>query len=117
MGGRGGGPNSSALGQALKEAAAPAAQPSAVDQIIDAMSRATRKEVFGGKMIVGMFDLREQLSALGWNREKQDAELIKASRQRKLILAPYTNQKVLIPRDREAALRLGGENKGLVMEP
>lgn len=112
MGGRGG------SGRSIAAPAAPTVVAEApIDQILNAMRNAARQVEFGGKLLVGMYDLRQQLSKLGWDRERQDAELIKASRARQLILAPAVNQKLLLQRDRDATVRLGGEDKGIVMQP
>lgn len=55
--------------------------------------------------------LRTALSTLGWDREKQDRELLRLVRERKAIVSPESNQKTMTPEFRRAALQMGGEDK------
>lgn len=64
---------------------------------------------------VSLQRLRVALSTRGWDREKQDRELLRFTRERKAILIPESNQKVLPQSWRDAALRMGNEDKHLIL--
>lgn len=106
MGGRGGGPNASALGQAQRRAAAPAAASPA-----DMVRQAFRNAVQPGQEWVRLPEIREELAAMGLGRQAQDAAIEAFALQRDTRLSPVANLKSLREQDRAAAIRLGGELK------
>ncbi len=64
---------------------------------------------------VSLQRLRVALSTRGWDRERQDREILRFARERKGILSPESNQKVLPQSWRDAAIRMGGEDKHLIV--
>lgn len=64
---------------------------------------------------VALQRLRVALSTRGWSRERQDEQLRRFVRERKGILIPESNQKVLPQSWRDAALRVGNEEKHLIL--
>ena len=63
---------------------------------------------------VSLQRLRVALSTRGWDRERQDREILRFVRERKGVLSPESNQKVLPQSWRDAALRMGNEDKHLI---
>ena len=63
---------------------------------------------------VALQRLRVALSTRGWDRERQDREILRFVRERKGVLSPESNQKVLPQSWRDAALRMGNEDKHLI---
>lgn len=64
---------------------------------------------------VSLTRLRTALAVRGWDRDRQDREILRFVRERKGILNPESNQKVLSPRDRADAITMGGEQKHIFM--
>jgi hypothetical protein len=51
---------------------------------------------------------------LGWSRARQVEVITRMAREHKIVLIPESNQKSLTPRQREDAIRLGGQDKHLI---
>lgn len=120
MGGRGGGPSPSALGQAQKKAAA-AQSAAGTNALADADIREAYQNAadaigkgdmpsgqIGGPW-VNMLRLRAALSQLGWGREKQDRELMRFIRERKAFAAGEANRKAMTRQHIDAQLLRGGD--------
>lgn len=89
----------------------PAAEPA--DPVLDAIERAIKAEK--NQYVTTMEVVRQKLSALGLNREQQDAEIIRLTRARKIGLAPVANQKIMTDSERAARIKFGEDLNGLVM--
>jgi hypothetical protein len=63
---------------------------------------------------VGLAELREVLGLQGIRRPAQDESLRALSREKKIAIVPESNQKTITAADREAAIRIGGEDNHLV---
>jgi hypothetical protein len=64
--------------------------------------------------IASVSTLRSQLGNLGWSRARQVEVITRMAREHKIVLIPESNQKSLTPRQREDAIRLGGQDKHLI---
>ena len=64
----------------------------------------------GQPEFLGLADVRERLDAAGISRPDQDKALLAMLREPGVRIIPVANRKALKDRDREAALRVGGEN-------
>jgi hypothetical protein len=63
--------------------------------------------------IVGLEAVRLAFEPV-WTRDQVTEALKELSRERKILLIPQENQKVLTQRRRDSSVRLGGEDKHLV---
>lgn len=119
MGGRGGGSSTRSpivvAQQTLAERDAMADQDirDAYDNVIDIMGAQHRRNAGAGPQ-VSLLRLRTALSTRGWDRDRQDRELLRFVRERKGILIPESNQKALTKAHRDASLRVGNEDKHLI---
>lgn len=64
---------------------------------------------------VSVTRMRTALAVRGWSRERQDRELLRFVRERKGILNPESNQKVLSPDQRNDGIMMGNERKDIFM--
>lgn len=62
---------------------------------------------------VSLLRLRTALAVRGWDRERQDRELRRFIRDDKGGAVPENNQKSLSQAQRDAAIRMGGQDKHL----
>lgn len=108
MGGRGGG---SSLASKSAPISVPAMDSNAVADldIRDAYDDAINIKGLTGNPWVTLQQLRTALSVRGFDRDRQDRELIRFANERKGILIPEENQKTLTPAVRKAGLEYGGE--------
>lgn len=115
MGGRGGG--SSIASRAAAPSVNSVAPRNDADRqaLIDVFNRINdaKTERLGFEAIVTVTEVRSALGELGWSREKQEQEMVKMVRERKAILSPQSNQKILTARQREDFIWMGGEPKSL----
>jgi hypothetical protein len=113
MGGRGGSGRSSAgLIKVPVVDAAAMADMDIRDAYEDALAaNPNRTNSFGDW--VSMERLRTALAVRGWDRERQDQEILRFVRERKGVLSPDSNQKILSDADRRAQIRQGNENQGI----
>lgn|SRR5688572_691303 len=110
MGGRGGsGRSSAAIVQVPTVDAGAIADLDIRDAFDDALAANPNRT--SGNRWVSLTRLRTALSVRGWDRERQDREILRFVRERKGILNPESNQKVLSKRDRDDAIQMGGEDK------
>lgn len=58
--------------------------------------------------------LRTALATRGWDREKQDREILRFIRERKAVAAPESNQKLMTQAFRDSAIRIGNEDKHII---
>lgn len=130
MGGRGGGPNASALGQAQKQAVS---GDSELQDVLDAYREGlrVREEINRGRFPeghpnrvalaledpIGLLDVRAGLTKRGWDRERQDQVLTRLYREQKITLFPLANQKILSQAERDTGIMLGRENRNGIMLP
>lgn len=63
---------------------------------------------------ITLLELRTALSVRGWDREKQDREILRFIRERKAVASPLSNQKVMTDRVRNAAIHTGGQDKHII---
>ena len=118
MGGRGGSGRSSA---AVIQVSAGDANAMADLDIRDAYQNALDRSGRGsapsgqeGGPWLNVLDLRTALSTLGWDREKQDRELLRFIRERKAFVSSEPNRKVMTQRMRDAALHRGGDTIDII---
>lgn len=114
MGGRGGsGRGIAAQGPTASSTPATAA-PS--DPIFDIVERTIRSDPGAGATpITSLERVRNALS--GMDRGRQDAEILRLARARKILLVPASNQKVMSNAERRAEIMFGNERKAHVMLP
>lgn len=106
MGGRGGSGRSSA---ALIQVPAVDSNAIADLDIADAYEDAMNIKGKPQNPWVTLESMRTALNVRGMDRERQDRELIRFANERKGILIPEENQKVLTKGQRDAGLTYGGE--------
>ena len=119
MGGRGGsGRSSAALIQVpVVDAAAMADLDirDAYQHALDARGRGNQPSgIQGGGPWVSMLELRNALSTLGWDKEKQDRELMRFIRERKAFAHSEANRKIMTQRMIDAQLTRGGNTIDIV---
>lgn len=113
MGGRGGSGRSSAA--IIQVPAVDANQLADMDirdayqNALDASGRGSKPSGQQGGPWLSLLRLRTALSQLGWDREKQDRELMRFIRERKAFVSSEPNRKAMSQRDRDAALARGGD--------
>jgi hypothetical protein len=113
MGGRGGSGRSSAavIQVPAGDANAMADQDirDAYQNALDAMGKGSSPSGQQGGPWVNMLRLRTALSQLGWDRAKQDQELMRFIRQRKAYVHGEANRKAMTPQHVAAQLLRGGD--------
>lgn len=113
MGGRGGG----APGNAGRGSEATAAQPTPADFRRDITVTAIRQALarFPNSSFATLATVRQEMAARGiTSREDQDAEIRALVNSGNANMIPQANLKALTSAQRDAALRIGGENKHLI---
>jgi len=112
MGGRGGsGRSSAAVIQVPAGDANAMADLDIRDAYQNALDRAGRGSAPSGQTggpWLSMLDLRTALSTLGWDRGKQDRELMRFIRERKAFVSSESNRKIMTQRSIDAQLLRGG---------
>lgn len=63
---------------------------------------------------ISMLRIRTALSQLGWDKEKQDRELMRFIRERKAFASSEPNRKVMSKRDIDAQLLRGGNTVDII---
>lgn len=141
MGGRGGSPSPSALGQAQKKAAAAAENNTGFDtgdqelnELLDVFYATPGYMIgkFNGVLVINyepnpnlsrdkddiltMRDLREGLAQRhGWGRTKQDREIVRLHRAGQIQLHPLNKRMSVTQAMRDAAFHMGGEEKDSIL--
>lgn len=109
MGGRGGSPRS-IFEQSNIDAS------KSGDPALEAVAQAIRATPAFNQQLVTLAEVRDLMAQRGiTDREQQDAELIRLARAQKILLVPYSNQKVMSPKDWDAQIIFGNQRKGAVM--
>ena len=118
MGGRGGsGRSSAAIIQVPVVGAATMADldiRDAYQHALDARGIGNKPSGQQGGPWVSMLELRTALSTLGWDKEKQDRELMRFFRERKAFANSEPNRKVMTQRMIDAQLMRGGNTIDIV---
>jgi hypothetical protein len=118
MGGRGGSGRSSAaiVQMPVIDAAAMADLDikDAYNDVLNITGRANSPSDQQGGPWVSIFRLRNALATRGWDREKQDRELMRFIRERKAFASSESNRKVMTQQQIEAALHRGGNTIDII---
>lgn len=118
MGGRGGSGRSSAAGATISKPseAFGAAPTSSADPALEAIQQAMMETPESNRQLISLLHARMRMADRGIvRREDQDRELLRLFRARRILLVPYSNQKVMSRGDRDAEISIGNERKGAVM--
>jgi hypothetical protein len=86
----------------------------AYQNALDASGRGDKPSGQTGGPWMSMLRLRTALSQLGWDRGKQDRELMRFIRERKAFASSEPNRKVMSQRDRDAQLTRGGDTIDII---
>lgn len=81
----------------------------AYQNALDAAGRGDKPSGQEGGPWIDMLRLRNALSQLGWDRERQDRELMRFIRERKAFVSSESNRKIMTPRQIDAQLLRGGD--------
>ncbi len=81
---------------------------------LDIMGKGDKPSEMTGGPWVDMLRLRTALSQLGWDREKQDREIMRFLRERKAVGQSEANRKVMTQRQVDAQLMRGGNTVDII---